>query len=250
MRFMDLLQVLLGVTAQELDILDKFEDFEYEKRAVDVTLMVCNWNHSHIQNGSQRPRYMICWSFLQDTSEVLKAYTYIWANSDDPNLYGEWDFEVKKFVIMFYYYNLLIALPGCLFKESKILGLCKTIKGWSQVLLYFRRVIWLNWKFGLKASVTNCLKIFQSVFLMHTNLLNFFYSKKVDLARDFSLGMCQCANILFAILFDTYYHQKKKIRTLTKVFWLNPVWPVPKSSLFWPVPNQSILPPLVYLVRS
>ncbi|KAJ9537189.1 hypothetical protein OSB04_029922 [Centaurea solstitialis] len=63
-------RVLMGITAPELDILDKFEDFEYEKRAVDVSLL--------------------------DTSEVLQAYTYVWAKSDDPNLYGEWDFKVWK----------------------------------------------------------------------------------------------------------------------------------------------------------
>ncbi|KAI3828555.1 hypothetical protein L1987_02656 [Smallanthus sonchifolius] len=63
-------RVLLGITAPELDILDKFEDFEYERRLVDVSLL--------------------------DSSEILQAYTYVWANSDDPDLYGEWDFEAWK----------------------------------------------------------------------------------------------------------------------------------------------------------
>ncbi|KAI3692327.1 hypothetical protein L6452_32141 [Arctium lappa] len=63
-------RVLLGITAPELDILDKFEDVEYEKKVVDVSLL--------------------------DKSDVLQAYTYVWANSDDPNLYGEWDFEAWK----------------------------------------------------------------------------------------------------------------------------------------------------------
>lgn len=31
---------------------------------------------------------------LQDSSEKLKAATYVWSNISDPNLYGEWDFEV------------------------------------------------------------------------------------------------------------------------------------------------------------
>nr|GEV55324.1 hypothetical protein [Tanacetum cinerariifolium] len=62
-----LLQVLLGITAPELDILDKFEDYEYEKKLVNVSLL--------------------------DTSENLQAYAYVWVNHEDPDLYGEWDFE-------------------------------------------------------------------------------------------------------------------------------------------------------------
>ena len=30
---------------------------------------------------------------LTDTSEKKQVETYVWANKDDPNLYGEWDFE-------------------------------------------------------------------------------------------------------------------------------------------------------------
>ncbi|KAK9065625.1 hypothetical protein SSX86_015026 [Deinandra increscens subsp. villosa] len=63
-------RVLLGITAAELDILDKFEDFEYERRDVDVSLL--------------------------NSSDMLQAYTYVWANSEDPDLYGEWDFEAWK----------------------------------------------------------------------------------------------------------------------------------------------------------
>lgn len=32
---------------------------------------------------------------LQDTSEKLLAHTYVWSNTNDPKLYGEWDFEVN-----------------------------------------------------------------------------------------------------------------------------------------------------------
>lgn len=31
---------------------------------------------------------------MQDTSEKSLAYAYIWANESDPDLYGEWDYEV------------------------------------------------------------------------------------------------------------------------------------------------------------
>lgn len=34
------MQVLSGITVLELDILDKFEDVEYERRTVDVSLTV------------------------------------------------------------------------------------------------------------------------------------------------------------------------------------------------------------------
>ncbi|CAL9768090.1 unnamed protein product [Musa acuminata subsp. burmannicoides] len=63
-------EVLRGITDQELDVLDSFEDVEYERRAVEVSLV--------------------------DNSEKLIVDAYIWGNKDDPNLYGEWDFEEWK----------------------------------------------------------------------------------------------------------------------------------------------------------
>jgi len=30
----------------------------------------------------------------QDTLEKKQVETIVWANKDDPNMYGEWDFEV------------------------------------------------------------------------------------------------------------------------------------------------------------
>lgn len=30
----------------------------------------------------------------QETSEKMQVETFVWANKDDPHLYGEWDFEV------------------------------------------------------------------------------------------------------------------------------------------------------------
>ncbi|XP_022851257.1 AIG2-like protein D [Olea europaea var. sylvestris] len=63
-------KVLLGITPLELHILDEFEDAEYERRTVDV--------------------------FLMDSSEKLQAHTYVWENKTDPNLYGEWNFEIWK----------------------------------------------------------------------------------------------------------------------------------------------------------
>ncbi|KAL6212611.1 hypothetical protein ACLB2K_017829 [Fragaria x ananassa] len=63
-------KVLLGITDPELHILDEFEDVEYQRSTVEVSLM-----------GS---------------SENLQVHTYVWCDKNDPNLYGEWDFEVWK----------------------------------------------------------------------------------------------------------------------------------------------------------
>ncbi|XP_027354758.1 AIG2-like protein D isoform X2 [Abrus precatorius] len=59
-------RVLLDISGVELDILDEFEDVEYTRRDVE-------------QN-----------------SEKLRVHAYVWSNPNDPNLYGEWDFEEWK----------------------------------------------------------------------------------------------------------------------------------------------------------
>ncbi|URE23415.1 AIG2-like family [Musa troglodytarum] len=41
-------EVLLGITDQELDILDSFEDVEYERRAVEVSLV--EWKRLHLED--------------------------------------------------------------------------------------------------------------------------------------------------------------------------------------------------------
>ncbi|CAH8387459.1 unnamed protein product [Eruca vesicaria subsp. sativa] len=63
-------KVLKGITDEERKLLDEFEDVEYDRKAVEVV--------------------------LTDTSEKLQVETYVWANKDDPDLYGEWDFEEWK----------------------------------------------------------------------------------------------------------------------------------------------------------
>ncbi|XP_062163215.1 AIG2-like protein D isoform X2 [Alnus glutinosa] len=67
-------KVLFGITNPELDVLDTFEDVEYERRTVEV--------------------------FVTDNSEKLQAHTYVWSDKNDPNLYGDWDFEEWKRVHM------------------------------------------------------------------------------------------------------------------------------------------------------
>jgi hypothetical protein len=39
---------------------------------------------------------------VQDTSEKMLAEAYIWSNENDPELYGEWDFEVN---LIFFHAN-------------------------------------------------------------------------------------------------------------------------------------------------
>ncbi|GKU87542.1 hypothetical protein SLEP1_g1931 [Rubroshorea leprosula] len=67
-------KVLLGITGPELHILDEFEDVEYQRSSVEVSLM--------------------------ENSDKLQAYTYVWNDKNDPNLYGDWNFEEWKRVHM------------------------------------------------------------------------------------------------------------------------------------------------------
>ncbi|KAK3439700.1 hypothetical protein EUGRSUZ_C03983 [Eucalyptus grandis] len=60
-------KVLMGITVPELDMLDTFEDVEYTRTTVQVTLL--------------------------DSSDKLEAEAYVWSDKHDPNLYGDWDFE-------------------------------------------------------------------------------------------------------------------------------------------------------------
>ncbi|XP_073265996.1 AIG2-like protein D [Populus alba] len=61
-------KVLHGITDPELYILDEFEDVEYERVTVD------------------------------DNSKKTQALAYVWSDKNDPNLYGEWVFEVAALV--------------------------------------------------------------------------------------------------------------------------------------------------------
>ncbi|KAL5664144.1 hypothetical protein ACJX0J_024252, partial [Zea mays] len=60
-------RVIMGVTDEELQLLDAFEDVEYTRTRVEIS--------------------------LADSSENMLADTYVWSDAEDLNLYGEWDFE-------------------------------------------------------------------------------------------------------------------------------------------------------------
>ncbi|KAH1067212.1 hypothetical protein J1N35_032199 [Gossypium stocksii] len=62
--------VLMGISDPELHILDEFEDVEYQRTRVEVSLL--------------------------ESSDKLQAHAYVWSNTSDPNLYGDWDFEEWK----------------------------------------------------------------------------------------------------------------------------------------------------------
>ncbi|AEC07569.1 AIG2-like (avirulence induced gene) family protein [Arabidopsis thaliana] len=64
-------KVLFGITDDELNVLDEFEDVEYERENVQVLL-------------------------TDSSDEKLQTKTYVWAKKDDPDLYGTWDFEEWK----------------------------------------------------------------------------------------------------------------------------------------------------------
>lgn len=34
---------------------------------------------------------------LQDSSDKLQVHAYVWCDKNDPNLYGDWDFEVTLY---------------------------------------------------------------------------------------------------------------------------------------------------------
>ncbi|CAL5040363.1 unnamed protein product [Urochloa decumbens] len=65
--------VVMGVTDEELQVLDAFEDVEYTRTRVEIS--------------------------LTDSSEKMLADAYVWTDAEDPNLYGEWDFELKDRVL-------------------------------------------------------------------------------------------------------------------------------------------------------
>ncbi|KAL6005378.1 hypothetical protein ACLOJK_005945 [Asimina triloba] len=60
-------EVLFGLTETELHVLDTFEDVEYERQTVEISLM--------------------------ESTKKFHAQAYVWVNKDDPNLYGDWNFE-------------------------------------------------------------------------------------------------------------------------------------------------------------
>ncbi|CAM0909732.1 unnamed protein product [Alopecurus aequalis] len=74
-------KVIMGISDAELIVLDAFEDFEYVRTSVQISLTIVLLKETLA---------------FQDTSETMLADTYVWSDVEDPDLYGEWDFEEWK----------------------------------------------------------------------------------------------------------------------------------------------------------
>lgn len=55
---------------------------------------------------------------MQDTADKLQVQTYVWTNENDPNLYGDWDFEVNSSSSSSSYVSSIIKFcyPFCIMK--------------------------------------------------------------------------------------------------------------------------------------
>lgn len=70
-------KVLFGITNQELEVLDDFEDVEYTRQIVEPILL----------NGFNCP------PTEGEENCKLQSYVYVWDNVDDEKLFGDWDYE-------------------------------------------------------------------------------------------------------------------------------------------------------------
>ena len=89
------MQVLTGLTDAHLENLDMIEGGEYVRKTVEVLLTV---SFIFIVSSSDHEillkSLLINHHVMQDTSEKMQVEAFIWANKDDPDMYGKWDFEV------------------------------------------------------------------------------------------------------------------------------------------------------------
>lgn len=54
---------------------------------------------------------------MQDTADKLQVQTYVWTNKNDPNLYGDWDFEVNSSSSSSYVSSIIkFCYPFCIMK--------------------------------------------------------------------------------------------------------------------------------------
>lgn len=134
-------RVLLGISGAELDILDDFEDVEYTRTDVEVFLIVSlaqllfilfhdKWaTYCCIFQKALFKIHYICIFrtilirklkiMVQDNSEKLQVHTYVWSNPSDPNLYGEWDFEVSMLSFLFSFAKLKMNIICDMFYGQK-----------------------------------------------------------------------------------------------------------------------------------
>eukprot|EP00850_Spirogloea_muscicola_P000697 SM000002S05777 [mRNA] locus=s2:2234228:2234970:+ [translate_table: standard] len=74
------MQVLLDISPKEQAILDEFEDVEYIRQAVGVTLL---GDQTQVMLQGEQP-------------PVMQAQIYVWAKQGDERLHGTWDYEAWR----------------------------------------------------------------------------------------------------------------------------------------------------------
>ncbi|CAH2044986.1 unnamed protein product [Thlaspi arvense] len=91
-------KILTGLTDAQLQNLDMIEGAEYVRKTVEVVL-TDTWEKMKVEAfiwaNKDDPDLYGEWDF-EDTWEKMKVEAFIWTNKDDPDLYGEWDFEEWK----------------------------------------------------------------------------------------------------------------------------------------------------------
>lgn len=88
-----LVQVIMGLTDEELRNLDAVEGNEFERVTVGVVREV-SLKNLILTKTTFRWDWFYSFLHVQDNSEKMPVKTYIWINKNDPDLDGEWDFEV------------------------------------------------------------------------------------------------------------------------------------------------------------
>jgi hypothetical protein len=92
----------------------------------------------------------MAWNF-QGSTEKLLAYAYVWANASDPDLYGEWDFEVS--MLCRYRRSCSHTLPPVRFFAFKTSVRC--LQEWRQAQLQDYLEMTQEFMDGLDQSESN-----------------------------------------------------------------------------------------------
>eukprot|EP00850_Spirogloea_muscicola_P016897 SM000141S00841 [mRNA] locus=s141:70416:72518:+ [translate_table: standard] len=94
-------KVLLDISPKEQAILDEFEDVEYVRQAVGVTLLVrppcaplifAFSTVSQVRDSGDQTQVMS----QAERPPVMQAHIYVWAKQDDERLHGTWDYEAWR----------------------------------------------------------------------------------------------------------------------------------------------------------
>eukprot|EP00270_Netrium_digitus_P007820 TRINITY_DN2296_c0_g1_i1.p1 TRINITY_DN2296_c0_g1~~TRINITY_DN2296_c0_g1_i1.p1 ORF type:complete len:202 (+),score=48.81 TRINITY_DN2296_c0_g1_i1:64-606(+) len=88
-------KVMFGLTEEEQNMFDAFEDTEYIRTLISAILpegqegsLSSTASGDQLSDGKDEDN-----SQEQGKTKVVPAYIYVWANHNDPNLYGDWSYE-------------------------------------------------------------------------------------------------------------------------------------------------------------